>query len=460
MNLIFIHTHDTGRIISPYGYKIDTPNYEKLFNDSLIFNNAFSVAPTCSPSRSGLLTGLYPHQNGMLGLAQRGFELDTDKHLARYLSLNGFTTVLCGVQHEYMYYTDHDLAYKKLGYQFDISSDALKYKEEDLVYWDNENASNLVNWLDEYSEGKPFFVSFGMHSTHRKFPEEIDESIDEDESIPPYFINNNKISRNDFARYKTSAKFADENLGKVINKLKEKNLYEKTIILVTTDHGIAYPFGKSTLSDRGIGVLLSMRVPNSIMNKKVFDGLISHIDIFPTICDLLGLKKPDYLQGNSFYDLFNGLEFKGDSKIFATMNFHTSYEPIRCIRTEKYKYIRYFDEEYMKLNISNIDDSEYKKSIYENGLDKMRKEKEYLFDIKIDPSESINLVSNSDYKDILEQFREELSKFMVKTNDPLLNGEIKIKEKWKVNKKTCYSPSSKNPDDYVSVGERQNRFSH
>lgn len=94
MNILYLHTHDTGKVISPYGYDVKTPNYQELCDDSLLFNNSFSVAPTCSPSRAGLLTGCYPHQNGMLGLAQRGFKIDEDKHLAQFLNKNGYHTVL------------------------------------------------------------------------------------------------------------------------------------------------------------------------------------------------------------------------------------------------------------------------------------------------------------------------------------------------------------------------------
>lgn len=99
-NVFYIHTHDTGRIINPYGYNVSSNNLKDFFRDSLTFQNAFSVAPTCSPSRAGLLTGSFPHQVGMLGLAQRGFVLDYSKHMAQFLKSQGFVTVLSGVQHE------------------------------------------------------------------------------------------------------------------------------------------------------------------------------------------------------------------------------------------------------------------------------------------------------------------------------------------------------------------------
>ena len=86
MNVLYLHTHDTGRVISPYGYAVETPRIQEFCEDAMFFQQAFCVAPTCSPSRAGLLTGTYPHQNGMLGLAQRGFHVDGSRHLARLLA--------------------------------------------------------------------------------------------------------------------------------------------------------------------------------------------------------------------------------------------------------------------------------------------------------------------------------------------------------------------------------------
>ena len=80
-NVILIHTHDTGRYISPYGYPAQTNNLQKISNIGFTYRNAFTVAPTCSPSRAALLTGLYPHQNGMFGLAHREANLKTINYI-------------------------------------------------------------------------------------------------------------------------------------------------------------------------------------------------------------------------------------------------------------------------------------------------------------------------------------------------------------------------------------------
>ena len=138
MNVIYINTHDSGRVLSPYGYDIPTDNLKEFAKDALTFTNTYCVRPTCSPSRAGLLTGTYPHQNGMLGLAQRGFSLaKPENHLANFLKNNGYTTCLSGIQHEYGWYLDleenglHDLGYENI-----LTTSSKEFVKEDLHIWD------------------------------------------------------------------------------------------------------------------------------------------------------------------------------------------------------------------------------------------------------------------------------------------------------------------------------------
>lgn len=450
MNVLYLHTHDTGRVISPYGFAVDTPNYQALCEDSVLFQQAYCAAPTCSPSRAALLTGTYPHQNGMLGLAQRGFGIDESKHLARLLRDQGWCTALCGVQHEYGYYTDHDKAYERLGYEHDLTADATKYDEKHLVYWDAENAVKLGAWLEAYSEDRPFFVSFGMHATHREWPDAPE--IDDVYTQPPLNIPNNAITRQDYARYKESVRMADANVGLVIDALKKAGLYESTVIILTTDHGVSYPFEKCCLKDLGTGVVLAIRVPGARPLAKSYDGLVSHIDVVPTLLDILGIDKPDYLMGKSFAGLFVGESVPGDDEVVSEINFHASYEPARAIRTERYKYIRFFDTTYLHVNRSNIDGSTVKQFYEENGLMDVTKDVEALYDLYYDVYETNNLVGDVRYEGVLEDMRNRLKDFMERTSDPLLNGPIQVRAEWKVNRRDSRSSGSSNPDDYESLG--------
>ncbi|MBN1865049.1 MAG: sulfatase-like hydrolase/transferase, partial [Victivallales bacterium] len=90
-NIVYLHSHDTGRYVQPYGHAIATPNIQKVAEEGVLFRQAFTVNPTCSPSRAALLTGESPHNNGMLGLAHRGFSLyDYRRHIIHTLKANGY----------------------------------------------------------------------------------------------------------------------------------------------------------------------------------------------------------------------------------------------------------------------------------------------------------------------------------------------------------------------------------
>lgn len=452
MNVIYINTHDSGRMLSPYGYDIPTENLKKLAKDSVVFTNAFCAGPTCSPSRAALLTGTFPHQNGMLGLAQRGFSLyNSEKHLANFLKNNGYNTCLCGIQHEYGWYLDLEKnGLHNLGYNEVLTTDSKSFKKEELHLWDRNNAVEVVKWLNNYENDKPFLLSFGMHSTHRPYPVEVADFIDERYVVPPYPITNNEENRHDHAQYMTTAHYADENIKMIVDALKRNNLYENSIIIFTTDHGLAVPFNKCNLTDTGIGVSLIMKVPEAASNGKIVDSLVSQIDVFPTLCELLNLDKPEYLEGKSFAEAFADNKAVLDEYIFAEVNFHTSYEPIRCVRTKRYKYIKYYDETWNKVNLSNMDESVAKDFLMENGLKEKIKYKEGLFDLYYDPTERNNLADDSKYKEVLEKLRKVLHEKQVKTDDPILKGALEIKKGYKVNKVECETASSKNKDDYVS----------
>jgi N-sulfoglucosamine sulfohydrolase len=138
-NILYLHCHDAGRHVQPYGYAIKTPNLQRLAEQGVLFRKAFCANPTCSPSRAALLTGTYPHVNGMLGLAHRGFRLhDYSWHLAHTLKDAGYDTILAGEQHilrgsdshEVMGYTRRLISEGKSG-RTDAAIDYLKSYSED-----------------------------------------------------------------------------------------------------------------------------------------------------------------------------------------------------------------------------------------------------------------------------------------------------------------------------------------
>ena len=137
---------------------------------------------------------------------------------------------------------------------------------------------------------QPFFLSVGFFETHRSFfpPSSVRDRV---YSLPPPFLPDTPEIRQDVAAYKASARSLDHGIGSVLNTLHETGLDRNTLVICTTDHGLAFPTAKASLLDRGIGVMLIMRGPG-MPPGIAHDELVSHLDIFPTICEIAGIDEP------------------------------------------------------------------------------------------------------------------------------------------------------------------------
>ncbi len=442
-NIIYIHSHDSGDVFSPYGYKVITPTIESFASDATVFENAFCASPTCSPSRSALLTGMYPHSNGMVGLANRGFTLKSyDLHVVRKLKANGYRTALCGIQHEYGRYVEHEKGAQAIGYDENISAENIWDEEKDYVFWDNANTKNAVNWIGSVEKSKPFFLSVGYFCTHREYPDTEGECPEE--SLPAFLDNTSEVKK-DFLGHMKSLEYLDDNINKLISALKQHGLYDNTIIVLTSDHGVAFPKCKCTLFDSGTKVSLIVRFPQMGHGKRI-RSLVSHVDVFPTIFDYCNFEKDTDFQGVSRLSL---LESDNDDNIvFSEINCHTSYEPCRSVRNNKYKYIEYFDSSYPYINPSNIDNSISKDEYLQNT--NRNKTMKLFFDLSSDPYEKNNLYDNTEYSNEITTMQSHLKAWQEKTDDYLLRGQLEFRKPWVINTNECLNPRSKNEADFIS----------
>ena len=413
MNILYIHTHDTGRYIQPYGYPIQTPSLMALAEESTVFRNAYCAAPTCSPSRAALLTGTAPHSCGMYGLAHRGFSIhDYKRHLARLLSDRGYNTVLCGIQHE----AENALF---LGYRHIIGNRdySMGKCDRDWRAFDLDNAEKAAEFIRT-----PHREPFGMFGTHRKFPEP-GELVNPDYILPPMTVFDNAENRRDMAGFITMVKTADECVGIVMDAVHDSHIEDDTLIIFTTDHGMAFPQMKCSLYDTGMGVSLMIKCPVNRLRGKATDALVSHVDIIPTIFDICGLAAEEYFQGVSLRPLLEGRTDHVRDQVFSEISFHVAYEPMRCIRTQRYKLIRYFGG-YGRYIPSNTDDSPYKAMLMDNGFFSRPRSQNMLFDLYLDPLERVNVIREPEYADVLLKLSDKLTAWMEETGDPLCRGRI------------------------------------
>ena len=395
-NIVYLHSHDTGRHIQPYGHQVPTPNIQRLADQGLLFRQAFSAAPVCSGSRAALLTGEYSHTNGMLGLAHRGYRLaDYDHHLVHTLRDAGYTSTLIGEQH--------------------VSADPLDIGYDQIIDLRSHQASEVAPAAAKAirEAGGPSFLSVGFFETHRDFfePTSVRDAL---YSLPPANLPDTPATRRDMAAYKASARALDQGVGTVLDAIEDEN----TLVIFTTDHGLAFPGAKATLTDRGIGVLLIVRGPGGFTGGRVSDALVSQVDVFPTVCDLLGLETPEWVRGRSLLPLARKDADEVNDAVFAEITFHAAYEPQRAVRTKRYKYIR----RYEKPVLANIDDSPSKDYLLAHGLAERDAPSEALYDLVFDPNEAHNLVEEE--PEIAAELRARLQAWMEETDDPLLDGPV------------------------------------
>jgi N-sulfoglucosamine sulfohydrolase len=405
-NILYLHSHDTGRFIQPYGHQVPTPNIQRLADQGLLFRKAFCAAPTCSGSRSALLTGEYPHTNGMMGLAHRGFELfDYGEHLVHTLREAGYWSGLIGEQH----LSRHPAV---LGYDHVTESDS---HHVDYV------APAAVELIAQ-APPEPFFLSVGFFETHREYfePTSVRDAL---YSLPPDNLPDTPETRRDMASYKASARSLDQGVGSVLNALDEHDLADDTLVVLTTDHGLAFPGAKGTLYDRGIGVLLIMRGPGGAHGGRVSNALVSHVDLFPTICELAGIDPPARLQGRSLLPVMRREVEEVNDAIFAEMTYHAAYEPMRAVRTARFKYIRRYGDR-LRAVLANVDDSPTKDLLLAEGWGEVELPRESLHDLRFDPVEAHNLIDAPHCAEVADELRARLDAWMRDTADPLLDGPV------------------------------------
>ncbi|MET0420551.1 MAG: sulfatase [Acidimicrobiia bacterium] len=408
-NILYLHSHDTGRYVQPYGYQVPTPNIQHLADQGVLFREAFCAAPVCSGSRAALLTGQCAHATGMIGLAHRGFRLThPERHIVHTLRAAGYWSGLVGEQH--VSADVHDLGY-------DHVEDLGSTKVRDVA----PAATRLI--AERAGSEDPFFLSVGFFETHREYfePSSVRDAL---YSRGPENIVDSAATRRDMASFKASARALDQGVGTVLNALEENNLVDHTLVIMTTDHGLAFPGAKATMFDRGIGVMLIMRGPGGFERGRVHDAIVSHVDLYPTICELAGIERPSWLEGVSLLPLVQGEVTDVRDEVFAEVTYHAAYEPQRAVRTKRYKYARRFDSDHPSVVLANVDDGPTKEALLAAGWADVVPPAEALYDLWLDPAEGNNRIEDPALREVRVDLEARLQDWMVKTDDPLLDGPV------------------------------------
>ncbi|MCT2586911.1 sulfatase family protein [Actinophytocola gossypii] len=407
-NIVLLHGHDFGRWLPAYGMpSVPAPALTRFAHDSTVFDAAHATAPLCTPARGSLFTGLSPHRHGLLGLTHHGWRyrpgVTTLPELLRPL---GYRTALVGLQHE-----DHDPTV--LGFD---EVHGLGFLPRALPV-----ADEAVRWL-RGRPGEPFLLTVGMWEAHRPWPAEDYRHADPERVDVPGYLPDNAHTRADIAAFHGALRQLDEAMGRVLAAVDRYTDPANTMVIVTTDHGAAFPGAKGTLYEPGTGVALMIRPPRSWRGAPSrYPGLVSHLDIAPTLLAAAGAAPPDELEGESLLPALTGAP-PTDRLLVTQKTFHDGYDPIRAVRDGRHAYIRNI-EPGPRLRLSrDLAESQTRLGMGDDHL--APRPAEELYDLAADPWERVNLAEDPGHAEVRAALSAHLDEWMRATGDPLRHGVV------------------------------------
>lgn len=459
-NIVLIVADDHGtNDLGCYGNNIiKTPNLDYLASEGLRFTRAYCTTPSCTASRSVILTGLYNHLNGLYGHEHSYHHFrahDYLKSLPVYLSeLGNYETFRIGKYH--------------------VAPESV-FKFDQVLKANGRNPVAMADTVGKYLQNKkpqPFFLYYCTQDPHRgggrveSHPHKPDRFGNKDEGYPgvqPLSVDAEQIpvpdylpelaeTRSELEQYYQSVNRVDQGVGRLIEHLKQNQLWDNTIIVYISDNGIAFPGAKTNIYEPGINLPCIVKNTNSQRKGSVIEDLVNWADLTPTLLDLAGiLPQSQELLAQSFADVqlnninlktrltdFHGSSFKplllGEesevrNETYASHTFHeiTMYYPMRSIVTKDFKLIWNIAHGLPYPHASDL----WASATWQGALktpDQLygkRSIKDYtfrpefeLYDLANDPHEANNLAENYQYTEIFNTLKEKLKSFQENTNDP------------------------------------------
>lgn len=421
-NIVLLHCHDLGRFLGCYGVPtVSSPNLDRLAAEGVRFDAMFATAPQCSPSRASLFTGRWPHSNGVMGLTHADFGWDLyegERHLAAELAGAGYETSAIGVLHEAR--DANGLGFGRVGPGGDAERVA------DLA------TAELKRMV---AGGRPFYLQVGFFEPHRQLPEgkadflgflgkAFGPDAEKGMSVPPYLVDD-EGARAEVAELQGAIAYVDTHIGRILGSLSDLGAAEETIVVFTTDHGVAFPRAKCSLYDPGIEIAFVVRCPaRGWSGGRVETSLVSNLDVHPTLLDVLGLPPGQSVQGQSFLDLLDaGAERRERSEVFGELTYHDYYNPMRCLRTATHKLIVNFASAPAFMDPSQswrprtvTREPSMPHLAYHPVVE--------LYDLVADPGESRNLAEDEGSAAIRQELLARLLRWLQETSDPILGGAV------------------------------------
>lgn len=423
-NILCITCEDISPRLGGYGDTVAlTPVLDRLAREGVRFTRMFSVSGVCAPSRSALITGMYPSGIGTnhMRVSHRGvpgvqpYEAVPPPHVRPYTEL----------LRDAGYYTTNN---SKTDYQF----------KPPITAWD-ENGHE-AHWKNR-PEGMPFFSIFNSTTTHESqvWSRANDPVVVPPERVllAPYHPDTLK-ARRDVARVYSNVAVMDREVGEILAELEEAGLADDTIVIWYSDHGGPLPRQKRLILDSGLHVPFIVRFPDGAHAGTVDDELASFVDIPATILSLAGVKVPEYMQGRPFWG-----EQKAPPRDYvyaARDRLDAQYDASRAVRDKRFKYIRNFKPEGSAyLNVQYRTQMGIMQELLslrdEGNLDPIQarwfrqpRQKEELYDTVVDPYEVHDLARDPAHAAVVERMRGALDEWLERIGDDPLRPETELVE--------------------------------
>lgn len=475
-NFILFVTDDMGRHLGALGTAgLETPKLDALAEEGVLFRNAYTSTATCSPSRTSMLSGLYPSEHGVwhnvfplaptdnpdranetVNVLQRHLgkrPIDGFNQLAQWwpapgrgpkpVALNDRPT-LNTVLRDNGYYLGmtqkHHLGYPHR-FPFDYYRKWGPYPQAGK--WSTpSNYAGMSDFL-RHAGDKPFFLFSNLTFTHRPFHEfrgltGIERTDPAAVEVPPVFPDTPKV-RQDIARYYDTIKVMEEHMKEILAALEDSGKLDNTYIIFTSDHGAGFFRHKNTVYEAGIAVPLLISGP-SIKGRGVTEEFAEVTDLMPTVLELAGIEPPADLSGVSLVPFLTGeKEGTGKTQVFGLYhqplpNYSSEYAS-RSVREGRYKYIRNLtpDREFVSAADMitpgppwfNLTYGESQKTEGERGKDLIHalenRPAEEFYNLENDPWELNNLLQGDlspEEQKMVDHLRTSLDEWMLSKNDP------------------------------------------
>ena len=391
-NILWIIADDLGADLGCYGTPhVKTSNLDDLASKGVLYQNLFTVTAVCSPSRSALITGMYP--------------VSIDCHQHRTYAKKPLPPGMVPIT-EY---------FRDAGYF--VSNGTIRDRSRPGKQDYNFVAENMYDGTDwsQRKPGEPFFSQIQIFGTHREFNRDPSNPVNPDSiTLPPYYPDH-PLARQDWALYLENIQLVDRQVGEILNRLEQDGLMDSTIIFFFGDQGRPHVRAKQFLYDAGIHTPLIIRWPDDINREKLNQDMISNIDLPVASMALAGIEIPDYIQGKNFLDTE---ERKRDFIVTMRDRRDETVDRIRSVRTDQYKYIRnsyperpytqfnaYKKYQYPVLTLMQVMHKNGELTPLQSRFMSADRPDEELYDIKKDPFEINNLASNPEYADVLSELR-------------------------------------------------------